>query len=206
MNIDILAVGAHPDDIEFGCGATLAKYARKGCGIYLMVMTRGEMGGDPKERQNEQKDAQRLIWAKNTFWGGFKDTVLPSQNELIQSVEEVIKTVSPRMIFVNYFEDTHQDHRELSMAVNSAARHVSNLLYYEGPTTQNFTPTVFVDIEQFLDTKLQALMAHRTQVMKTNIEGLSILEIARSLANYRGIQSRLKYAEAFSPQRLIINL
>jgi len=206
MNIDILAIGAHPDDIEFGCGATLAKYARKGCGIYLMVMTRGEKGGDPKERESEQKDAQRLMWAKDIFWGGFDDTVLPSQNELIQSVEEVIKKVSPRMMFVNYFEDTHQDHRELSKAVNSAARHISNLLYYEGPTTQNFTPTVFVDIEKFLDTKLQALMAHRTQIMKTNIEGLSILEIARSLANYRGIQSRLKYAEAFLPQRLIINL
>jgi LmbE family N-acetylglucosaminyl deacetylase len=171
-----------------------------------MVMTRGERGGDPKERQDEQRDAQRLLWAKEIYWGGFTDTVLPSQNELIQSVEEVITKVSPRMIFANYFEDTHQDHRELSRAVNSAARHISNLLYYECPTTQNFTPTVFVDIEKFIDTKLQALMAHRTQIMKTNIEGLSILEIARSLANYRGIQSRLKYAEAFMPQRLIINL
>ena len=79
-------------------------------------------------------------------------------------------------------------------------------MYYEVPSTQNFTPTVFVDVEKFMDVKKQALVAHHSQMMKTNIEGLSILEISRSLSNYRGIQARIRFAEAFYPERLMINI
>lgn len=206
MNMNILALGAHPDDIEFGCAGTLAKYARKGQVIYYMILTKGEMGGVGKVRAKEQKDAQQTVLAKKVFWGEFEDTALPSQKDLIKAVEDVIVEVNPNMVLVNYFEDTHQDHRELAMALNSAARHIRNVLYYEVPSTQNFSPTVFVDIDKFMEIKMQALMAHKSQIMKTNVEGISIVEIARSLANYRGIQAKMKYAEAFIPQRLAINV
>jgi LmbE family N-acetylglucosaminyl deacetylase len=206
MNMNILALGAHPDDIEFGCAGTLAKYARRGQGIYLMILTKGEKGGDGEERAKEQKEAQQSMLAKKIFWGDFKDTALPPQGELIKAVEEVILEVKPNMIFVNYIEDTHQDHRDLARAVNSSARHIRNVLYYEVPTTQNYSPTIFVDIEKYMDIKVQALMAHRSQIMKTNVESISILEIARSLSNFRGIQAKMKYAEAFMPQRLAINI
>ena len=204
--MNILALGAHPDDIEFGCGATLAKYANNGHTVYLMVMTRGEKGGDGEERAAEQKKAREILMAKKVFWAGFLDTFPPPQKDLIDAIERVIANVDPNMIFVNYGDDTHQDHRELASALNSAARNIRNVMYYEVPSTQNFTPKVFVDIERFADIKKQALMAHHSQMMKTNIEGLSILEISRSLANYRGIQGRMRFAEAFCPERLIINL
>jgi LmbE family N-acetylglucosaminyl deacetylase len=204
--MNILALGAHPDDIEFGCGATLAKYANNGHTVYLMVMTRGEKGGDGEERAAEQKKAREILMAKKVFWAGFLDTFPPPQKDLIDAIERVIANVDPNMIFVNYGDDTHQDHRELASALNSAARNIRNVMYYEVPSTQNFTPKVFVDIERFVDIKKQALMAHHSQMMKTNIEGLSILEISRSLANYRGIQGRMRFAEAFCPERLIINL
>jgi LmbE family N-acetylglucosaminyl deacetylase len=204
--MNILALGAHPDDIEFGCGATLAKYANNGHTVYLLVMTRGEKGGDGEERAAEQKKAREILMAKKVFWAGFLDTFPPPQKDLIDAIERVIANVDPNMIFVNYGDDTHQDHRELASALNSAARNIRNVMYYEVPSTQNFTPKVFVDIERFVDIKKQALMAHHSQMMKTNIEGLSILEISRSLANYRGIQGRMRFAEAFCPERLIINL
>ena len=203
--MNILALGAHPDDIEFGCAGTLAKYSRKGHAIYLMIMTRGEMGGDGDERVKEQKEAQRAVWAKKVYWGDFKDTYPPPQKDLIDSIEKVISEVSPDIIFINFAEDTHQDHRKLAQALSSSARYIKNVLYYEVPSTKKFTPTVFVDIDKFIDVKMQALMSHRSQIMKTNIEGLSILEIARSLANFRGIQARMKYAEGFMPERLLIN-
>jgi LmbE family N-acetylglucosaminyl deacetylase len=204
--MNILALGAHPDDIEFGCGGTLAKYANNGHAVHLMVMTRGEKGGDGEERANEQNKARGILMAKKVFWGGFPDTFPPPQKDLIDAIEGVIRTTDPNMIFVNYDDDTHQDHRELARALKSAARNVRNVMYYEVPSTQNFTPTVFVDIERFMELKKQALMSHHSQMMKTNIEGLSILEISRSLANYRGIQARIRYAEGFYPERLMINL
>lgn len=205
-NMNILALGAHPDDIEFGCGGTLVKYAEKGHSIYIMLMTRGEMGGDGEVRSNEQNDAMKLLMAKRVYWGDFSDTFPPPQKRLIDVIEGVISEVKPNMIFVNFEEDTHQDHRELARALNSAARRIANVLYYEVPSTQNFTPKVFVNIEEFMDTKMQSLIAHKSQVMKTNVEGISILEIARSLANFRGIQAGMRYAEAFAPERLIINI
>ena len=81
-----------------------------------------------------------------------------------------------------------------------------NFLFYEGPTSVNFTPNCFTDIEKVLDKKLACLEAHRSQVAKTNIEDLSILELAVSTANFRGIQARVKYAEAFQSIRLLLNL
>ena len=70
----------------------------------------------------------------------------------------------------------------------------------------NFNPQVFVDIADTLERKEKALQAHKSQVMKTNIEDLSIVEVARSSANFRGIQGRVKYAEAFHSLRLFINI
>ena len=74
------------------------------------------------------------------------------------------------------------------------------------PTTDNFTPNVFVDIGSVLEEKLAALRAHASQGMKTNIEGLSILDIARSSAHFRGVQGRVPLAEAFVSERLFINI
>ncbi len=80
------------------------------------------------------------------------------------------------------------------------------MLFYEGPTTQNFTPNVYVNITSALDKKFECLEAHVSQVSKTNIEGLSIIEAAKSTAHFRGIQGRVEYAEAFNSLRLFINI
>jgi LmbE family N-acetylglucosaminyl deacetylase len=79
-------------------------------------------------------------------------------------------------------------------------------LFYETPTTQNFSPTVYVDIDGLLEDKVRSLEAHASQVEKTNVEGLSILEFARSSAHFRGVQGRVRSAEAFVPLRLFINI
>ena len=204
--VNILAIGAHPDDIEFGCGGSLIKYTRKGHRLFLMIVTGGGLGGPAGTRMAEQKASQAILGAEDIFWGGCEDTHIAVEVELIKKIETVLATVQPEFIFCNFPDDTHQDHRHLAQAIMSATRYVRNVLFYEGPTTQNFNPQVYVDIADTLEAKLDALRAHRSQVMKTNIEDLSIIEVARSCANFRGIQGRVKYAEAFHSLRLFINI
>ena len=202
----ILAIGAHPDDIEFGCGGTIIKYTERGHRLFLNIMTEGGSGAKTAIRTEEQEASKAILGATDIFWGGYEDTHLVVDVELIGKIEKVIKKVKPDFIFCNFPDDTHQDHRHLSQAVMSATRYIRNVLFYEGPTTQNFKPHVFVDIADTLDKKIQALKAHKSQVMKTNIEDLSIVEVARSSANFRGIQGRVKFAEAFHSLRLFISI
>jgi len=205
--MNILAVGAHPDDIEVGCGGTLIKYAQRGHNIFLLLISKGEMGGEAEVRYKEQMKAAEIIGARDVFWGGFTDTeLLDRGNEIIHTVEGYIKEIQPSFIFVNFFDDTHQDHRTVNRSVLSAARYVRNVMFYEVPTTNSFTPNVFVDIASVLDLKLEALKAHASQVMKTNIEDLSIMDIARSSAHFRGVQGRVPLAEGFVSERLFINI
>ncbi|MDA8125065.1 MAG: PIG-L family deacetylase [Deltaproteobacteria bacterium] len=203
----ILAIGAHPDDIEAGCSGTLAKYMQNGHDIYLLIMTEGHMGGEGAVRKKEQAKSAKILKPRKLIWGGYKDTLLaPHMNRMVHDIEVVLKKISPDFIFVHYADDTHQDHRSLAEATISATRYVRNVLFYEGPTTQNFSPTTFVDIKESLDAKISMLLAHHSQVQKTNIEGLTITDIVRSTAVFRGIQGRVQFAEAFVPLRLFINV
>jgi LmbE family N-acetylglucosaminyl deacetylase len=203
----VLAIGAHPDDIEVGCAGTLLKYAKQGHEIYVLIMTEGHKGGDSSVRKEEQLRSVEILKPREVIWGRYKDTELsPNMNQIIYDIEEVLKKIKPDFTFVNFGEDTHQDHRALSRAAVTASRYIRNVLFYEGPTTNDFSPIVFVDIKETVDDKISMLLAHQSQVMKTNIEGLSIVDIVRSTAVFRGIQGRVQFAEGFIPLRLFINI
>jgi LmbE family N-acetylglucosaminyl deacetylase len=205
--MNILAIGPHPDDIEIGCAGTLIKYAQRGHQVFLLIITKGEKGGDPGIRHEEQMKAAEVMGARDVFWGSFTDTeLLDRGNEIIHLVELHIKRIQPSFIFVNFYDDTHQDHRTVNRSVLSATRYVRNVMFYEVPTTNNFTPNIFVDIGSVFESKLEALKAHKSQVMKTNIPDLSIIDIARSSAHFRGMQGRVPLAEGFIPERLFINI
>jgi LmbE family N-acetylglucosaminyl deacetylase len=88
----------------------------------------------------------------------------------------------------------------------SATRYARNVLFYEGPTTVNFAPTVFIDIASEIDRKIDALNKHESQIGKTRIEGTPISEIAQASAHFRGVQGRVRWAEGFAPLRLFINV
>ena len=201
--MNILAIGAHPDDIEFGCGGALIKYARKGHNIYLLVLTAGGIGGSPEIRKKEQENAAKFMKAKQVFWGDFKDTELPADKILISTIEDTIDKTKPHIVLFNYFDDTHQDHRAIAQAGASAARYIKEVLYYEVPTSQHFQPDIFVDIGDVLDEKLELLNIHTSQVDRTKVENLTILESAQSCAVFRGYQGRIKYAEGFKAIRII---
>jgi len=201
--MNILAIGAHPDDIEFGCGGSLIKYAQKGDNVYLLILTMGSMGGSPEIRKKEQENAAKFMRAKQIFWGKFQDTELPINKTLISTIEDTINKTKPYSVFFNYIDDTHQDHRVIAQAGTSATRYIKEVLYYEVPTSQNFQPDIFVDIGDILDKKLELLTIHASQVDKTKVENLTILESAKSYAIFRGYQGRVKYAEGFKAIRIM---
>ena len=200
----VLAIGAHPDDLEYGCGGTLIRHAQRGDEVYLLVATDGAAGGDAGVRRKEQLEAAKILGAREVFFSGYPDTAFECHRESIMKIEEIVRRVVPDTVYTHFGEDTHQDHRHLTRAVVPAARSVANLLFYEGLSSQQFTPTAFVDIGSVIHQKLGALEAHASQVQKTNIQTMTIVDIAQSAAHFRGIQGRVTYAEGFVPLRHFI--
>jgi hypothetical protein len=101
----ILAIGAHPDDIEFGCGGALLKYARQGHEVFLLVMHGGKGEGQTAGRARK---AGRILRIAKLFWGEYGDTAIPLDRESIQRVERIIRQIGPDFIFVHHRDDTHQ--------------------------------------------------------------------------------------------------
>ncbi len=201
--MNILAIGPHPDDVEFGCGGTLMKYAQAGHNVYLFILTDGSFGGDPQQRRQEANDAAKFMGTKDVFWAGLKDTELVCNRDLILKIDEIVHKVKADTVFLNFWADVHQDHRAAAQATVSASRHIKEVLFYEVPTTQHFEPDIFVDIQDVLEKKLQLLKIHDSQVDKTRVEDLSIVESVQSCANFRGYQGRVKYAEGFKALRVL---
>jgi len=201
--MNILAIGAHPDDIEYGCGGFLIKAKEKKHKIFFYVLTKGEKGGPCKTREEEQKKAIEFLGIEKLFWGNFVDTNLPPLNTLIKEVEKIVKQTNPDEVYVNYFEDTHQDHRNISNAVISATRYVKNVIFYEDYTSINFEPNLFVDIEDVLDKKIKLLKFHSSQINRKYPTGLDIIESVKAIASFRGFQGKVKYAEGFKSFRFL---
>jgi len=199
----VLALAAHPDDMEIGCGGTMAIYAERGARVHVFVATDGSKGGAASVRRVEQTEAARVLGVDAVHWGGFEDTALSAAaDRLIASIEKLVTQLEPDIVFVNHYVDTHQDHRMLARAAHSATRFVPNLLSYETPTSYEFDPSVYMDIGSAMDKKRKALKAHASQVERTNVQGLNILDIAEATAHFRGLHSRLNSAEAFIPIRM----
>ena len=164
--MNILALGAHPDDIEYGCGGTFLKFAKKGENIYFMVLTKGEFGGDPEIMQKEQEEAVRLLGVKKIFWVGYNDTELPTERLIISHIDSVIGEINPKEVYVNYPDDIHQDHRALAKCTLAATRYVKRVFFYEDYTSNNFEPDIFVDIGDVLEEKQKLIQIYASQVPK----------------------------------------
>jgi LmbE family N-acetylglucosaminyl deacetylase len=195
----VLAIGAHPDDVEQGCGATLLAHRTMGHRTAMLVMTAGEQSrGGSGPRPREQEAAARSLGAE-LFWGGFVDCEVPADRRAIDRIEEIMAVVDPDLVYVHVPEDAHQDHRTVSSAAVSAARRQCRILLYSTPSTLRFEPTVFVDIERYLEGKLSALSCHQSQV---NTESIWLDAVAAS-ARHWGAIARIGLAEAFVPVRFV---
>jgi len=200
----ILALGAHPDDIEYGCGGLLLMAAAASHEVFLNVMTEGDL--NPKvNRRAEQDKATAFLGAKKLFWGGFKDTQLVPRRELIVAIENILAKVNPDMVLVNYPDDAHQDHVALARCAVTACRYIKRVLFYHDYTTLDFLPDTFVDITDVLEKKKQLLAFHQSQVQKEYPTGLDMLENVSARAAFYGFTAKVKYAEGFKPLRNLIS-
>ena len=159
----VLAVGAHPDDVEIGVGGTLAAHANHGDRLTFLTLSRGAVGGKIEVRRREARAAAELIGAQLVHLD-FEDTFLDPASGVTTAVEHVIADVKPDQIYTHTRSDRHQDHRAVHDAVQIAARTVPNLACFQSPSTGiEFRPNGFVDIEAFLDIKLRMLAAFTSQ-------------------------------------------
>ena len=198
--MNVLAVGAHPDDVELGCGAALLAHRRRGDRVGLLVMTTGEGGPQAaRSRVLEQEDASAILGA-DLVWGGFYDGHVPEGREAIDVVEQAARAVQADIVYTHAPHDTHQDHRATSVASLGACRRLARVLMYESPTSVGFCPSVFVDVNGLVEAKLDLLRAHVSQVLKN---GLVDLEAVEAQARYRGFQARLRHAEGFVADRFV---
>ena len=213
----ILAVGAHPDDIELGCGATLALFKQRGHEVYLLVLTKGEASGDPRLREIECQQSARTIGADKVYFGDLKDTKITDGVETIMAIERLIKELKPTIIFAHSPKDGHQDHRNVGLAAISASRNSKKVLLFESPAAlREFLPQLFVDVTSTFDIKLEALKAFGTQVSKVFFKGHDFNEKAHripyvsnaseGLARYRGFQAGVTLAEAFEVGKFVLEV
>lgn len=217
----ILAVGAHPDDIELGCGATLALFKRRGHQVCLLVLTKGEASGDPELRKRECEQSARTIGADKLFFGNLRDTKISDGVETIMEIERFVDQLKPDIIFAHSYKDGHQDHRNAGMAALSAARNSNKVLLYESPAAlREFLPQLFVDVTSTFDIKLRALQAFGTQVTKVYFKGHKfdhkfdyrahripyVSNASEGLARFRGFQAGVDLAEAFEVGKFVLEI
>jgi len=206
----VLAVGAHPDDIELGCGATLALYKARGHRVDMLVLTEGEASSNPAVNKKCCEKSARILGADHLFFGNLKDTRIDDGSETISIIEHLLTKSDSEIIFTHSTKDKHQDHRNTGLASLSAARRSRAILLYESPTAlREFVPQVFVDVGSTFPKKMTALRMfgfrtgplcyhnHRRKHVQSAIEGL---------ARYRGFQSETELAEAFEVGRLLLSI
>jgi LmbE family N-acetylglucosaminyl deacetylase len=203
----VLAIGSHPDDIELGCGGTLAKHVASGDDVHMLVITTGEAGpGEVSNRVQEQISAALVLGVprEHLFWGELPDgRVSNYELELVHTIELVITQTRAEIVYTHGSLDSHQDHRAVAEATWGAARHARRVLCYDSPSSHSFNPSVFVDITSTLDKKREALKAHASQVGNSRMASTSLV---MTQAGYRGFQARVEAAEGFMPHRLILDV
>lgn len=198
----VLAVGAHPDDVEIGVGGALAAHAAAGDQIVILTLSGGAVGGNAEARYLESKAAAEIVGARLIHLG-FEDTHLDPASGLITAVEEVIREVRPDLVYTHSQHDRHQDHRAVHQAVQVAARGVADLSCFQSPSsTIEYRPDRFVDIGEFLETKLRMLRAFVSQAHRDYMA----TDIVRATARYWSRFTHSVYVEPLETVRSTMRL
>jgi len=175
--VDVLVFGAHPDDIEIGCGGTLIKLTDAGRSVVLVDMVRGELGtrGSAQIRGQEATAAAEILGVTARENLELEDGNVRSTPEAKHKVAEVVRRWKPQMVFVPYWEDRHPDHAHASVLAyegiflaglpryetGQEAYRPDQLIYYMGWV--EFEPTFIVDITDQFEQKMEAIYAYSTQ-------------------------------------------
>jgi LmbE family N-acetylglucosaminyl deacetylase len=201
--LKIVCVGAHPDDPETGCGATLARYASRGHNVTIIYLTRGEAGIAGKThdeaariRTEEALKACQVLGTKAVFAGQI-DGSTEINNARYTAFEQLLGEQQPDLVFTHWPIDTHRDHLAASLLTyNSWYRGGKKyaLVYFEvlsGEQTQQFSPNLYVDVSETWEKKKEACFMHASQ------QPSEFYPYHEEMERFRGLESRSKRAEAF---------
>lgn len=193
----ILAIGAHPDDVEIGCAGTLARCWAEGAAINILTLSSGESGGDRNARRNEAQQAAKVLHAQ-LFLEELVDTCISEGVETINLIETILQEVKPTHIYTHSRQDNHQDHRNVHLATMVAARLVDNIYCYQSPScTIDFRPNLFSDISDYIQQKLLALACYKSQA---DYHPYLHEEVIRAMAIYWG---RFAHNRLVEPMEII---
>ena len=220
--VEILAVGAHPDDVELGCGGTLALLARGGRSVGILDLTRGEAGtrGTPQTRAAEAAESARILGARFRDGLDLGDGNLRTDRAAELEVIDVIRRRRPRLVFAPLPNDRHPDHVRAGRLVADAAFYAGLRSLETGraphrpqqvvffPSTFLAEPTFLVDVTAALETKLAAVKAFRSQFFdpaskepETFISSPEFLEGVTARARSFGRLANVGAAEGFVSPR-----
>ncbi|PKM47194.1 MAG: bacillithiol biosynthesis deacetylase BshB1 [Firmicutes bacterium HGW-Firmicutes-8] len=216
-NVDIIAFGAHPDDVEIGAGGFLAKEAALGYKVGIVDLTRGEMGsrGNPEIRADEADRAAKIlgaVWRQNL---AMPDGSLTVDEESIMKVVRVIRKYKPSIIITPYWDDRHPDHVRTSQLITEAhfkaglkklepidgAYRPNIILHYFLNKMENYS--FIVDVSKNYPQKMEAISAHESQFGAAGLKPLAVLGVKAPLQfiesrdKFQGAQIGVAYGEAF---------
>ena len=229
QKLDILAFGAHPDDVELGCGGTLLSAVAQGKKVGIIDLTKGELGtrGNSSQRLKEAQLASQIIGAAVRENLGMPDGFFENNKENQFAIIEIIRCYQPIIILCNAVDDRHPDHARAAQLVETAsflaglvkiqsthngqvqtAWRPSQVFHYI--QSKSLAPNFVVDISAFMDKKMESIMAHASQFYDPNstepetfISGAAFIEFVKSRAKELGHQIGVEYAEGFITQKLL---
>ena len=185
----VLAIGAHPDDVELGIGGTLAAHRSAGDQVVILTLSRGARGGEAGDRMGESMAAAELIGAR-LFMEDLEDTRISESDPTVTIIERVVAQVQPTVVYTHSAHDRHQDHRAVHRAATVATRNVPTFACYQSPSaTVEFRPTRFTSIDGFTDTKLALLACFGSQAgIRSYMQDDFVLATSRYWSRYGGGQ------------------
>ncbi|KGA99117.1 deacetylase [Alkalihalobacillus alcalophilus ATCC 27647 = CGMCC 1.3604] len=218
--VDVLAFGAHPDDVEIGMGATLAKLAQEGKTVAICNLTYAELSsnGTVQERQEEAKKAAEILKVSHLLQLDLKDRGLKYvSNEQLAKIVAVIRECQPRIVFAPYHVDRHPDHGHCFELVKEALFNARIRRYEANQSLQAHivedfytyfingcpNPDFVLDVSDFYDQKKAALQAYQSQFQKRGDDAVETpltngyMEVVSARERLYGKEAGVMYAEGF---------
>lgn len=216
MNQNVLIIVAHSDDEALGCGGTIARHVSEGDSVSIVYMADGttsrELSGskEAKNRLDDSQKARQILGITKAFFLEFPDNQMDSLPllSIVKALEPIIQKIEPEIIYTHHHGDLNIDHQITHQAVLTACRpqpnssvkqiycfEVMSSTEWNSPDFSPFLPTAFVDITNFLETKIKAVRAYHSE-MRDPPHSRSI-EHTKILASHRGHCIGVQAAEAF---------
>ena len=227
MKLDILAIGAHPDDVELGCSATLAKEISLGKKVGILDLTRGELGtrGSAEIRTKEAIDAANILGVSVRENLDFADGFFINDKKHQLEIIKIIRKYQPEIVLCNAIDDRHIDHPKGSKLASDACflsglRRVETILngitqeawrpkkVYHYIQWKNIEPDFVVDVTGFMDVKIASVKAYASQFYDPNskepvspITSKNFIDSVLYRAQDLGRLIGAEYAEGYTVER-----